>query len=349
MEVTKMSDELKKVEVAPEAATADVATEEETMAAIIRDPNAPIMTMRKLLEAGVHFGHQTRRWNPKMGKFIYGARNGIYLIDMGKTVDQVNVAYKKLKEIVDEGGKVLFVGTKESAKQIIVDEATRSGSFYIANRWLGGTLTNFRTILGRTKRLKELQEMEANGDFEKLPKKEVAVLRKELEKLARNLEGIKEMRRLPQAVIVDDPTVEHNAIEEARKLHIPTFAIVDTSDDPDLINFPIPSNNDAPSALKLLLGVLADAVVESKGGITEFAYVKDTAEEATMKDAVRAADIANEQRKAAIRAQKQAREERFKKMQAERNARFAERKAAAEAAKAEEPAEEKPAEEAKAA
>ncbi len=350
MEVTKMSDEETKLEAAPaEAAAADAATPEDAMAAIIRDPNAPIMTMRKLLEAGVHFGHQTRRWNPKMGKFIYGARNGIYLIDMGKTVDQVNVAYAKLKSIVDEGGKVLFVGTKESAKQIVVDEATRSGSFYIANRWLGGTLTNFRTILGRTKRLKELQEMEANGDFERLPKKEVALLKKDLEKLSRNLEGIKEMRRLPQAVIVDDPTVEHNAIEEARKLRIPTFAICDTSDDPDIVNFPIPSNNDAPTALKLLLGVLADAIVESKGGITEFAYVKDQAEEATMKDAVRAADIANEQRKAAIRAQKQAREERFKKMQAERNARFAERKAAAQGDKEAPKAEEKAADQSKAA
>ncbi|MDD5885357.1 MAG: 30S ribosomal protein S2 [Erysipelotrichaceae bacterium] len=332
MEVTKMSDEEKKVEseatVETEAVSDDAATTEDTMAAIIHDPNAPIMTMRKLLDAGVHFGHQTRRWNPKMGKFIYGARNGIYLIDMAKTVEQVNVSYKKLKDIVDQGGKVLFVGTKDSAKQIVVDEATRSGSFYIANRWLGGTLTNFRTILGRTKKLKELEDMEAAGEFDKLPKKEVALLKKELEKLSRNLEGIKEMRRLPQAVIVDDPTVEHNAIEEARKLHIPTFAICDTSDDPDIVDFPIPSNNDAPSALKLLIGVLADAVVESKGGVTEYAYVKDTVEEATMKDAVRAADIANEQRKAAIRAQRQAREERFRKMQAERQARFAARNAA---------------------
>lgn len=336
MEVTKMSDEEKKVEseatVEAEAVSDDAATTEDTMAAIIHDPNAPIMTMRKLLDAGVHFGHQTRRWNPKMGKFIYGARNGIYLIDMAKTVEQVNVSYKKLKDIVDQGGKVLFVGTKDSAKQIVVDEATRSGSFYIANRWLGGTLTNFRTILGRTKKLKELEDMEAAGEFDKLPKKEVALLKKELEKLSRNLEGIKEMRRLPQAVIVDDPTVEHNAIEEARKLHIPTFAICDTSDDPDIVDFPIPSNNDAPSALKLLIGVLADAVVESKGGVTEYAYVKDAVEEATMKDAVRAADIANEQRKAAIRAQRQAREERFRKMQAERQARFAARNAAQNAA-----------------
>ena len=186
MEVTKMSDNETKLE-----AVEETAAPEESMESLIRDPNAPIMTMRKLLEAGVHFGHQTRRWNPKMGKFIYGARNGIYLIDMGKTVDQVNVAYAKLKSIVDEGGKVLFVGTKESAKQIIVDEATRSGSFYIANRWLGGTLTNFRTILGRTKKLKELEEMEANGDFDKLPKKEVAVLKKGRERLYNKTKSIK--------------------------------------------------------------------------------------------------------------------------------------------------------------
>lgn len=332
MEVTKMSDEEKKVEA---VADEHAATAEETMAAMMRDPNAPIMTMRKLLEAGVHFGHQTKRWNPKMGKFIYGARNGIYLIDLGKTVEQVNVAYKKLKAIVDEGGKVLFVGTKPSAQQAIIDEATRSGSFYIANRWLGGLLTNFRTIQSRTKRLKELQEMEANGAFEKMPKKDVALLRKELDKLTKNLEGIKEMRRLPQAIVIDDPTVEHIAVLEAKKLGIPTFAICDTSDDPDSVNFPIPSNNDSAAALKLLIGVLADSIVESKGGITEFAYVVDQGEEATMKDAVIAADKANEARKAANRARRLAQEERFKKAQAERAARFA-AKHNAEAPKAEE-------------
>lgn len=336
MEVTKMSDEIK-VEAEVQAAA------EPTMAEIVRDPNAPIITVKKLLEAGVHFGHQTRRWNPKMGRFIYGARNGIYIIDLTKTVEQVNVAYKKLKSIVEEGGKVLFVGTKDNAKQVVLDAALRSGSFYINNRWLGGTLTNFRTILGRAKRLKDLQAMEEDGSFEKLPKKEVAILRKELEKLSRNLEGVKEMRRAPQAIVIDDPTLEHNAIAEAKKLGIPTFAIVDTNDDPEVVDYPIPSNNDGSNALKLLIETMADAVVEAKGGITEYAYIKEEGEEATMKDAIRSADAANEARKAAIRAQRAEREERFKKMQAERAARFAAKRDAAKAAEAPK-AEEKPAE-----
>lgn len=323
MEVTKMSDEIEKKEAEATAPTAVAA--EPTMAEIIHDPNAPVMTVKKLLEAGVHFGHQTRRWNPKMSKFIYGARNGIYIIDLTKTVERVNASYKALKAIVEQGGKVLFVGTKPQAQQIVVDEAVRSGSFYITNRWLGGTLTNFRTILARIKKLKDLEAQETDGTFDKLPKKEVAVLKKELEKLRKNLEGVKEMRRLPQAVVVCDPTLEHNAVSEARKLNIPVFGIVDTSDDPDLIDFPIASNNDAQSALKLLVGSLADAVVEAKGGITEIAYTKDEGDEATMKDAIRAADIANEQRKAAIRAKRREAEERYAKMQADRAARYASR------------------------
>ncbi len=319
MEVTKMSDELNKVE-------AEVA--ETTMAEIVHDPNAPIITIKKLLNAGVHFGHQTRRWNPKMGRYIYGARNGIYLIDLSKSVEQTKAAYAALKTIVENGGKVLIVGTKNQAQQIVVEEATRSGSFYITHRWLGGTLTNFRTILGRTRRLKDLEAMEESGAFDKLPKKEVALLRKELEKLSKNLEGIKEMRRLPQALIVVDPSVEHNAVKEATALHIPVFAICDTNDDPDLVTFPIPSNNDATSAIKLLVGVLTDAIVEAKGGITEIAYVPDEGEEASMKDAVKNADMINEQRRAAIRKARKEREERYAKMQAERQARFAAKKAA---------------------
>lgn len=346
MEVTKMSDEQVKVETKVSAPEAEAAPET-TMAEIMHDPNAPIITIKKLLNAGVHFGHQTRRWNPKMSKFIYGARNGIYIIDLIKSAEQTTASYQALKSIVDNGGKVLFVGTKAQAQQIVIDEATRSGSFYISHRWLGGTLTNFRTILGRIKRLKDLQAMEEDGTFDKLPKKEVAILRKELEKLSRNLEGIKEMRRLPQALVVVDPTVEHNAIAEARKLNIPVFAICDTSDDPDVVTFAIPSNNDAASAIKLLVGVLADAIVESKGGVTEIAYVKDEGEEATMKDAIRNADYINEQRKAAIRAQRKEREERYAKMQAERQARYAAMKAAKEnGGEAAKPAE-KPAEEAK--
>ena len=336
MEVTKMSDETKVEAVEEAAPAAEAAPVEPTMADIVRDPNAPILTMKKALEAGAHFGHQTRRWNPKMSKFIYGARNGIYIIDLAKTVSRSVAAYNSLKSIVEAGGRVLFVGTKTQAQQIVIDEAVRSGSFYITNRWLGGTLTNFRTIQGRTKRLRELEAASEDGSWDKLPKKEVALLRKELAKLQKNLEGVKEMRRLPNAIVLVDPTVEHNAVLEARKLNIPVFAICDTSDDPDAVDFPIPSNNDATSAIKLLIGVLADAVVEARGGLTEVAYVKDEGEEATMADAIKVADIAAEQHRAAVRAARKAREERYAKIQAERAARFAARKA--EAAKAAAPA-----------
>ncbi len=327
-----MSDELKVEAVQEAAPAAEAAPVEPTMAEIIRDPNAPIITMKKALEAGAHFGHQTRRWNPKMNKFIYGARNGIYIIDLAKTVSRSVAAYNALKAIVEAGGKVLFVGTKTQAQQIVIDEAVRSGSFYITNRWLGGTLTNFRTIQGRTKRLRDLETAAEDGSWDKLPKKEVALLKKELGKLQKNLEGIKEMRRLPNAIVLVDPTVEHNAVLEAHKLNIPVFAICDTSDDPDTVDFPIPSNNDATSAIKLLIGVLADAVVEARGGVTEVAHVKDEGEEATMQDAIKVADIAAEQHRQAVRAARKAREERYQKMQAERAARFAARKA--EAAKA---------------
>lgn len=322
MEVTTMSDEIKQ-EQAPVAAPAEAAQApaQPTMAEVMHDPNAPIITMKKLLEAGVHFGHQTRRWNPKMGRFIYGARNGIYIIDLNKTIERVNIAYAALKSIVSEGGKILFVGTKAQAQQIVIDEAVRSGSFYITNRWLGGTLTNFRTILGRIKRLRDLEAMETDGSFDKLPKKEVAILRKEETKLQKNLEGVKEMRRVPNAIVLADPTLEHSAVLEAHKLNIPVFALCDTNDDPDAIDFPIPTNNDASSAIKLLIGVLADAVVEARGGVTEVAYTKDEGPEATMVDAIRVADIANEQRKAAIRQARKEREERYQKMQAERMAR----------------------------
>lgn len=318
------------VEETPSAVEAGTPSMEE----IMHDPNAPIITLRKLLSAGVQFGHQTRRWNPKMSRFIYGARNGIYIIDLVKTAERVTASYKALRAIVEGGGKVLFVGIKPQARQIVADEAARSGSFYITNRWLGGTLTNFRTIQGRVKKLRDLEAQSADGTFDRVSKKEAALLRKELTKLQKNLEGIKEMRRLPQAVVVCDPALEHNAVSEARKLGIPVFGLVDTNDDPDLIDFPIATNNDAQSALRLLVGVLADAVVEAKGGVTEIAYTKDEEEEATMKDAIRAADIANEQRKAAIRAQRKEREERYARIAAERMARLNARKAEQAAAKA---------------
>lgn len=333
----KMSDEVIKNEAVEETAPATTEVEN-VMAQVMHDKNAPILTMRKCLEVGVHFGHQTRRWNPKMSKFIYGARNGIYIIDLAKTVERVNASYNALKSIVERGGKVLFVGTKPQSQQIVIDEAVRSGSFYITNRWLGGTLTNFRTIQLRLKRLKELETSMADGSMDKLPKKEVALLKKEYAKLQKNLEGIKEMRKLPNAIVLVDPTVEHNAVLEAHKLNIPVFAICDTSDDPDTVDFPIPSNNDATSAIKLIVGVLADAAVEARfeDGLTEIAYTVDTEAEATMDDAVHVADVAAEQHRAAVRAARKAREERYNKAQAERKARYAAKKAEAEGAKKEE-------------
>lgn len=352
MEVTIMSDEIREESVSEVPAEETAPAAEPTMAEVLHDPNAPILTMKKCLEAGVHFGHQTRRWNPKMGKFIYGARNGIYIIDLAKTVERTIAAYKALKAIVEAGGKVLFVGTKAQAQQIVIDEAVRSGSFYITNRWLGGTLTNFRTIQGRIRRLRDLDLAQADGSWDRLPKKEVALLRKEFAKLDKNLGGIKEMRRLPNAVVLADPTLERNAVLEAHKLNIPVFALVDTNDDPDLVDFPIPTNNDATSAIKLIVGVLADAIVEARNGVTEIAYTRDEGEEATMADAIRVADIAAEQHRAAVRAARKAREERFAKLQAERQARYAARKAAQQQAQTEKPAEateeapaEKPAEE----
>lgn len=350
MEVTNMSDEIKETEAVETPAEEATPAEENIMAAVMHDPNAPIITVKKCLTAGVHFGHQTRRWNPKMGKFIYGARNGIYIIDLNKTVERVSASYKALRAIVQGGGKVLFVGTKAQSQQIVIDEAVRSGSFYITNRWLGGTLTNFRTIQGRIKRLRDLETASEDGSWDKLPKKEVALLKKEMAKLQKNLEGIKEMRRLPNAIVLVDPTVEHNAVLEAHKLNIPVFAICDTSDDPDTVDFPLPSNNDATSAIKLIIGVMADAIVEARtnGGLTEIAYTVDEGEEATMADAIKVADIAAEQRRAAIRAARKAREEHYAKMQAERQARFAARKAEAAAkAKAEAEGKAKPAEESK--
>ena len=342
-----MSDEINESVVTEEVAAP--AEPELTMDEILRDPSAPVLTMRKCLEAGVHFGHQTRRWNPKMQRYIHGSRNGIYIINLAATVETATVAYEALKSIAAAGGKILFVGTKPQSQQIVIDEAVRSGSFYITNRWLGGTLTNFRTITARIKRLRELDVASTDGSWETLPKKEVALLKKEHAKLTKNLGGISEMRKPPQAIVLVDPTVEHNAVAEARKSRIPVFALCDTSDDPELIDYPIPTNNDATSAIKLIIGLLADAVLEGRapGSLTEVAHVKDKEKEATMEEAVKVADIAAEQHRAAIRAARKAREERYAKMQAERQARHAARRAAAEAKPAEKPAEEKPAEEKK--
>ena len=309
----KVAEQEQKEEAAKEA-------EQQEMAEAVFDPNAPIITLKKLLEAGVHYGHQTRKWNPKMKPFIYCARNGIYIIDLNKSKEAVENSYKKLKEIVLEGGKVLLVGTKQVAKDIVKEEAERSGSFYITNRWLGGTLTNFKTIQLRIKKLKELEQEESDGVWDRLPKKEQAALRKEKEKLAKNLDGIKEMRKAPNALIVIDPTEERIAIKEAIKLNIPVFAICDTNCDPDGINYVIPGNDDAQKSVKLLISVLADAIVEAKGGLPEIAYSKDEGEEVTMKDAIRQADRENALRLAARREMQRERMEREK---ARYEARFA--------------------------
>lgn len=225
-----------------------------------------VISMKQLLEAGVHFGHQTRRWNPKMAKYIFTERNGIYIIDLQKTVKKVDEAYAFLRSVAEEGKSVLFVGTKKQAQEAIKEEATRAGQFYVNERWLGGMMTNFRTIQKRIARLKELEAMEADGTFEVLTKKEVQGLRHEMEKLEQYLSGIKEMNKLPGALFIVDPRKERIAVAEARKLNIPIVAIVDTNCDPDEIDYVIPGNDDAIRAVKLLTGRMADAVLEGRQG-----------------------------------------------------------------------------------
>ncbi len=225
-----------------------------------------IVTMKQLLEAGVHFGHQTRRWNPKMAPYIFTDRNGIYIIDLQKTVRKIEAAYNFIKETVADGHSVLFVGTKKQAQQTIAEEAGRCGMFYVNQRWLGGMLTNFQTIRKRVNRLKELEKMQEEGLFEALPKKEVAQLMHEKNRLEKYLNGIKEMNKLPGALFVVDPRKERIAVAEARKLDIPIVAIVDTNCDPDEIDYIIPGNDDAIRAVKLLTSRMADAVLESRQG-----------------------------------------------------------------------------------
>jgi len=225
-----------------------------------------VISMKQLLEAGVHFGHQTRRWNPKMDKYIYTSRSGIHIIDLQKTVVLIEEAYQKLLEIGKNGGKILFVGTKKQAQSVVREEATRTGQFYVSQRWLGGTLTNFKTIRKSIRRLHDINRMEKDGTFERLPKKEVIGLRKELEKLEKFLSGIKDMKTVPEAIFVVDPVKEKNAILEARKLNIPVFGIVDTNCDPDLVDVIIPANDDAIRSVKLIVSRLANAFVEASGG-----------------------------------------------------------------------------------
>jgi len=225
------------------------------------------ISMKQLLEAGVHFGHQTRRWNPKMRPYIFTERNGIYIIDLQKTVKKVDEAYSYMRQVSQDGGRVLFVGTKKQAQESVAEEATRCGEFYVNQRWLGGTLTNFSTIRKRLQRLAEIEAMEADGRFSELTKKEVSTLMHEKERLEKFLGGIKGMKSIPSALFVIDPRKEHIAVTEANALGIPVVAIVDTNCDPDEISYVIPGNDDAIRAVKLLTARMADAVLEGKQGV----------------------------------------------------------------------------------
>ncbi|PWM42374.1 MAG: 30S ribosomal protein S2 [Clostridiales bacterium] len=239
-----------------------------------------VISMKQLLEAGVHFGHQTRRWNPKMAEYIFTERNGIYIIDLQKTVKKVEEAYNFMRDISAEGGEVLFVGTKKQAQDSIREEAQRVGQYYVSVRWPGGMLTNFKTIRKSINRLNQLEKMAEDGTFDLLPKKEVLKLRHEMEILEKNYGGIKEMQKAPSAIFVVDPKKEHIAISEARKLGIPVVAIVDTNCDPDEVDYPIPGNDDAIRAVKLIAETMANAIMEGKQG----EQLSDEAEEAAAEE-----------------------------------------------------------------
>ena len=243
-----------------------------------------VVTMKQLLEAGVHFGHQTRRWNPKMAEYIYCERNGIYIIDLAKTVKKLEEAYNFVRGLAENGQTILFVGTKKQAADAVKEEASRVGMYYVNARWLGGMLTNFKTMRTRIDRLAQLKKMQEDGTFDMLPKKEVMKLMGEMEKLEKYLGGVKEMKKLPGALFVVDPRKEHNAIAEARKLHIPIVAIVDTNCDPDDVDYVIPGNDDAIRAVKLIAGTIANAIIEGRQG----------ADDAAQEQAAAAADEAEE-------------------------------------------------------
>ena len=238
-----------------------------------------VVAMKQLLEAGVHFGHQTRRWDPKMAEYIFQARNGIHIIDLQKTSKKLDEAYAFIKEQAEEGKTILFVGTKKQAQECVKEAAEKSGMFYVNERWLGGTLTNFKTIRKRIERLAELEKMQEDGTFEVLPKKEVILLKKEMDKLEKNLGGIKEMTQIPDVIFVVDPKKEHIAVQEARKLNIPLVGLVDTNCDPNDVDYVIPGNDDAIRAVKLVTDVLANAVIEGKQGESLEAEEEQTVEE----------------------------------------------------------------------
>ena len=259
-----------------------------------------VVSMNYLLEAGVHFGHQKRRWNPKMKEYIFGSRDDIYIIDLQKTVKKMEEAYEKLTEIVTDGGKVIFVGTKKQAQEACLECANRTNMYYVTERWLGGTLTNFRTIRSRVKRLEELEKMSSDGTYDLLPKKEVALLNKEYEKLNKYLCGIREMTELPKAMIIVDPNKEINAIKEAHKLNIPVFGIVDTNCDPDVVDYVIPGNDDAVRSVKVVLNALTNAIATVNGN--EIVDViseddKNKVEENSVKEEVKAKEEVKETKK----------------------------------------------------
>ena len=252
-----------------------------------------VVAMKQLLEAGVHFGHQTKRWDPKMAEYIYQARNGIHIIDLQKTSKKIDEAYNFIKEVSEEGKDILFVGTKKQAQECVKDAAIKSNMFYVDQRWLGGMLTNFKTIRKRVERLNKLQAMEQDGTFDVLPKKEVAALKNEMEKLEKNLGGIKEMTRMPGAMFVVDPKNERIAILEARKLNIPIIGLVDTNCNPEDVDYPIPGNDDAIRAVKLITDVMANAIIEGRQGeiLESEAEMEETAiEEPTSIEEVVAAE-----------------------------------------------------------
>ena len=265
-----------------------------------------VVSMNYLLEAGVQFGHQKRRWNPKMKEYIFTTRDDIYIIDLQKTVKKLEEAYEAMKEIAANGGKVLYVGTKKQAQEAAEECATRTGMYFVNERWLGGTLTNFKTIRSRIRRMEEIEKMETDGTFEALPKKEVIQIKKEYEKLNKNLRGTREMKKLPQAMVIVDPRKEDIAIKEARILGIPVFGIVDTNCDPDMVDYVIPGNDDAVRSVKLLIGVLTNAVAEANGNeVVDFVSEDDKAraekkaqkrENARKEEATKSQEVKNEEK-----------------------------------------------------
>lgn len=277
-----MSEEEKKIETTEE--------KKDVMQQTVHGENDAVVSAKTLLDSGCHFGHRVSQWNPKMRQYIYNRRNNLYIIDLNKSAEAMQKAYKALKDIVSKGGKVLFVGTKSYAQKAIQEEAVRSGSFYVSHRWLGGTLTNFRTICKRIALLKEIEQKEVSGELDKLPKKEIAEQLKLKAKLSQNLEGIKEIRLLPQAVVVVDPKTEHNAIAEARTLHIPVFALGDTNTNPDEIDYLVPANDDGEASIRIIVGLFADAVVEGKGGEPLYAYKDASAAAGTMAEMLEGVD-----------------------------------------------------------